>query len=1134
MKINPLLPSLLAALSAMAAEPNVVIHLPPGSTALADIGLYRVGWQSYGGQPGWMPLSWSGHFDSATGISYLKWGTVLGRDALLMHSPWHVPPGKTWADYELALPAGQPARLAFGITMSPEAMFADRSDGVTFSVYLTVDGQQTELMREHYAKAEWEDHAFDLSKYAGKTATLRLQVEPGPKNNASFDYSFFGEPSVVIGSATNSPAPSIAPLISTKAYKSTQSAPRTRLSNTSKNGVIPSNLLPAKTALQAEGKSWNFVYTGGDCSLIYKYSPKTGTLADFTVQVDNGQPFQPAGSGMATAVVDGKEIPVTGGAPSQIEAKDGALHVLWQYDLGGHPVKLDWTFQLIGKALTVTARCDSAVLSRFTLGTVLAPIRRNVFVPYLLGQVHYLPVEQVYVCRYLDWTQSQSSSCPQGDAVYDTKTDGSRNTLLETGYIAVSPDIGEVLPNLPSPASPFLSTLGDRIMLDIWNHNPNYVGDAADLRALKDNGVDHVAIIQHVWQRYGYDVKLPDHIPADPTFGTESDLAEFGKAANESGFIWSLHENYIDLYPDAPSYNATARVLQSDGQPANAWYNPGTKVQSFGLKCNRALGFARQNSPEIHRRYGTTAAYLDVHSCVPPWHELDHEAGQPMAAMAKAKVYYDTQLFQFERETHQGPLFGEGHFQFYWAGRCDGVEAQVDGGEDHRPFLDFDLLKIHPQMVNHGMGYYERWFNRGYDTEYGVDAGSVEQWDKYRAMELAYGHAGFIGNVLAHHLPSIIREHHLMHAVQKLYGTAKPTNILYDVNGTLVTASAALAGGDTTRQLVRYDSGLSLWINWRKEPWAVTPEGQAPQILPQWGFLALGPDTLARTVLTQGKVGDYVECPEYLFADARTHLDFPYHKNPIDIEPSIREFKYLGGNRVQVTYQWTVNATLPDDYTCFIHGLTSIDDPDSIGIAFQGDHGFTRPTSQWKPGDLIIDGPHELKINPAKSDYDLVAGLYKNERLRLKGFSTGNARILLAHLNVGARDGQITNVSAVIYTNTAALPKRTAIARADFTANVNPAGTRIDFGKIATDGSVKINREASQLVIFPYPRECEFTVTLDIQALAPTADRDKIRVHALAMQTQDDLGLVPITWDNRRLSLKVGMKNAGRYVITWK
>ena len=281
-------------------------------------------------------------------------------------------------------------------------------------------------------------------------------------------------------------------------------------------------------------------------------------------------------------------------------------------------------------------------------------------------------------------------------------------------------------------------------------------------------------------------------------------------------------------------------------------------MQSFGLKCNRALDFARRNAPEIHRRYGTTAAYLDVHTCVPPWHQLDHQADQPMAAMALGKVKSDTALFQFMRDTHGGPLVRRRANQFYWAGRCDGVEAQVAGGEDHVPLLDFDLLKLHPQMVNHGMGYYERWFRRGYAMRWGRDAGSMEQIDKYRAQELAYGHAGFVGNPQTDNIIWVAREHHLMHPVQRLYGTARPVEIRYEVEGQWVTASAAIVAGDTSRQRIRYDSGLTLWVNWRAEPWQI--EGQ---LLPQWGFLAVGPETRVVTALYDGHVADYAECPEY-------------------------------------------------------------------------------------------------------------------------------------------------------------------------------------------------------------------------------------------------------------------------------
>jgi hypothetical protein len=709
-------------------------------------------------------------------------------------------------------------------------------------------------------------------------------------------------------------------------------------------------------------------------------------------------------------------------------------------------------------------------------------------------------------------------------ATYDPKTDGTRNPLVETGYVAVSPHLGEVLPNLPSPPSPYLSLLGPRIMLDIWRHHlGTYQGDGDNLRELKDQGVDHVAIIQHVWQRWGYDVKLPDHLPANPEFGGDEGMIGFGKAANQCGYVWSLHENYIDLYPDAPSYDPTARVLLSDGSPSKAWFNSGTQVQSFGLKCNRALGFAQRVAPEAHRRFGTTAAYLDVHTCVPPWHQLDHEAGQPMAAMELAKVKFDTELFQFMRQAHGGPLFGEGCNQFYWAGRCDGVEAQVNGGEDHAPLLDFDLLKIHPQMVNHGMGYYERWFRRGYQHRWGVDTGTIEQIDKYRAQELAYGHAGFVGEAQIDNIPWVVREHHLVHPVQRLYGTAKPIEIRYEIGGRLVDAGVALAVEDTTRQFIRYQNGLRLWVNWWAEPWQV--EGHT---LPQWGFLALGPGTQVSTSLRNGRWSDYAECPEYVFADTRTSIPLPYLNPTKNIEPRLRSFKYLGDNRVELSYEWIVNDTLPNDYHCFVHGVSKSEG--SEGIVFQQDHRLPKPTDQWKKGETIVDGPYVVSIPASEPVYDLAIGLYRDHRVLLLGKNDDHDRVLIARLSLKRQGDKITDITAE-KTKPAPTSKGSKI---DFTARLNPPGTWIDFGPVATDGAVKINRGAGQLVLFPYPRDKAFRVKLDLKALAPAAELSAVKVRALAAGTCKDLGPGEFRVENGRLVLTVGKPGAGRYVIQWK
>ena len=241
--------------------------------------------------------------------------------------------------------------------------------------------------------------------------------------------------------------------------------------------------------------------------MVYTYRPATGTLDDFTVQVDDGPVLQPAiGGGITVGLKRAdktEEVALRGGRLVKAVSGKSALSVLWQYDVEGRPMQVAWDFKLVGKALMVSARCAEPMVTRFSLGDVgLAPLRRSIAVPYLVGRAVYLPVQNLFACRYLDWTKSHASSCPQGVAVYDAKTDGARNPLVESGYIAISPHLGEVLPNLPSPPSPYRSLLGPRIMLDMWrHHHGTYQGDGENLLALKDQGVDHVAIIQHVWQR---------------------------------------------------------------------------------------------------------------------------------------------------------------------------------------------------------------------------------------------------------------------------------------------------------------------------------------------------------------------------------------------------------------------------------------------------------------------------------------------------------------------------------------------------------------------------------------------------------------------------------------------------------
>jgi hypothetical protein len=186
--------------------------------------------------------------------------------------------------------------------------------------------------------------------------------------------------------------------------------------------------------------------------------------------------------------------------------------------------------------------------------------------------------------------------------------------------------MAEGLPNVPNPRSPFISQLGNKVVLDIWGGNFRDI--ARNLEMLKDAGLDNCAVIIHVWQRSGYDNALPMHFPANAGQGGDAGMQELVRTAKRLGYFIGLHENYVDYYPNYDLFNEQDIALDADGKRVLAWYHPGNKIQSFAVKPNAILRLAATQSPEINRRYNSNASFLDVHSAVPPWFHIDHRAGK--------------------------------------------------------------------------------------------------------------------------------------------------------------------------------------------------------------------------------------------------------------------------------------------------------------------------------------------------------------------------------------------------------------------------------------------------------------------------------------------------------------------------
>ena len=274
----------------MKKETQIPVSL--GKTSLLDIGLYQVTCQSYGKDAILLPPNFMGS-DIATGVIYDPSFQQDGKKALLLHSPWKLPAGSTWVDYQLLLPEATPLKLQFAVAMRHGVVDATHSDGVTFSAYVAEPGQEPrELYREHIVSDKWKPLEFDLSSFAGKPCVIRLQVEPGPANNPSFDYSYFGDPAIVAGTLSDSAfrrqAVELLNLPSIKAVSGQSLKP---LANTHLRGVTPGNILPFKNNLQKIDGGWAFRYEAADCVMQYVYKPQGFPLEDITLQVDGGIPL---------------------------------------------------------------------------------------------------------------------------------------------------------------------------------------------------------------------------------------------------------------------------------------------------------------------------------------------------------------------------------------------------------------------------------------------------------------------------------------------------------------------------------------------------------------------------------------------------------------------------------------------------------------------------------------------------------------------------------------------------------------------------------------------------------------------------------------------------------------------------
>ena len=1044
-----------------AAQPAITPDL--AILNLDELGVYAVGYAYRGQAEQQFPLGWSGFFEDRTGVACEPFGAQNGKAAFLLHCPWRNGTGITFQQFVFSLPAQATNILLRGATAMRSANVTN-SDGVTFRLY----ANGTKLFDYHQTNDTWRSFEYDFTAQRGSNLTVRFEVDPGPNSNASFDYSLWGDRQLVLAGYTPPalarPVPPALSLSNLWSGQTTEMAP-------------PSGFGGASSSSLSNGVAY-FRYNGPDGVLEYQWRPPQsandgffGTLT-LNAQMAGDTPVTVPLANSAALSWSQTATPADSGW-----LQTNSACTLWRtFHVGSTSATVRITGQLLGKTLALAVTCDQPLVTAFNAG-VWGPVvrRRQAVVPYYTGDVYGLVQEGLFVNALLDWTASAASSHNGTQATYDALTDGTRVLLNERALFTAAWHLAEVLPNPPNPPSPWRDFLANKVVLDIWGGK--FTNIAANLQTLADYGITNCVALIHDWQRSGYDNALPMHYPANSAYGGDAGMSNLVATGTRLGIRCALHENYVDYYPNYDFYDTNDIALDSAGQLQLAWYNPGTHIQSFAEKPNAILRLAATQSPEIHRRYATPADYLDVHSAVPPWFHVDHRAGETGAGRFSRVWDVHRQLWTYERATHTGPVFGEGNNHWYWSGCLDGVEAQFgsgwpgNGGFTAPLAVEFDLLKIHPLQLNHGMGYYSRWWpTESYQTNWAGGPAPMVVLDRYRLQEVAYGHAGFLDSSVYANIPLAWLEHHLLSPVMARYATARPVEILYEAGGAWLDATArAKLGQDATNNHVRirYENGLVLTANGSSNAWAV-----GAWQLPDFGWVAEGPGLTAGTTLRGGVVSDFVDAGASLFLNARPASDWNL-SNYRRVHPSVASFQQTGTRAFRVTYRWDVQDLLARNYTAFVHFCTN------GVIRAQQDHSVSPPTSQWQIGQAVSDGPWNVTLSSSLPDgnYDWLIGLYDQagdgSRVHLQGLDDGTSRIRLGVL-------RLTNAGTGL-AFTAETNAPTFDPAAWYGQHLNNSNRVVDFGVARTDGSAWLRREGNLWRLKTWPRERNFTLEFSAQ-----------------------------------------------------
>ena len=136
-------------------------------------------------------------------------------------------------------------------------------------------------------------------------------------------------------------------------------------------------------------------------------------------------------------------------------------------------------------------------------------------------------------------------------------------------------------------------------------------------------GIEKATVHVDGWGYWGYDAMHPDFLPPNPEAGGISGLSNMAERVKSLGYLFGLHDQYIDYYEHAPSFDQANSIVLENGKPVrvNRWCGGLCGHLHYGfipdfVRRNYYDGInivypLYHNSPSIWDMCGPTASYLD-------------------------------------------------------------------------------------------------------------------------------------------------------------------------------------------------------------------------------------------------------------------------------------------------------------------------------------------------------------------------------------------------------------------------------------------------------------------------------------------------------------------------------------------